>query len=310
MAKRFTDTDKWKKKFIRGLKTEYKLFWLYLTDDCDNAGIWEVDIEIAEIKIGESLNAAEAIEAFTGKIHIFDGGKKWFIPSFVEFQYKNLCPKNKAHSSVIEKLRSYGLYEFYISWLAENKLLASPLEGAMDMVKDKDMELDKDKEKEKEEDGENSKIDVSHETFDESFDQLKAFDQFFPLFPNQIERITAFKAFCQYAINASVLEKMIIGRDIYAKHLKNNPRKMKMSCHNWIPKYLDWVNHIEPDSPEEIKKAKAEEYRKAEEERRRKEAEERARIAAELDNPEAMEKQRLEMEKWYRDHPKPESAIL
>ena len=39
MAKRFTDTDKWKKGFIRNLPTKYKLLWLYILDDCNHAGV-------------------------------------------------------------------------------------------------------------------------------------------------------------------------------------------------------------------------------------------------------------------------------
>lgn len=52
MAKRFTDTDKWKKPYIRGLSPAHKLLWFYVTDDCDIAGLWIVDIEIAEIRTG------------------------------------------------------------------------------------------------------------------------------------------------------------------------------------------------------------------------------------------------------------------
>ncbi len=82
MAKRFTDTEKWKKGFIRGLNTPYKLFWLYLLDDCNHAGIWEVDIEIAQIKIGEKISAAEALDFFGERI-IQISDTKWFIPDFI-----------------------------------------------------------------------------------------------------------------------------------------------------------------------------------------------------------------------------------
>ena len=47
MAKRFTDTDKWKKGFIRNLPAKYKLLWLYILDDCNHAGVWETDFEVA-----------------------------------------------------------------------------------------------------------------------------------------------------------------------------------------------------------------------------------------------------------------------
>jgi hypothetical protein len=138
MAKRFTDTEKWKKPFIRGLQGAYKLLWLYICDDCDHAGIWQVDFEVAKIRIGEDICLPDAIECFGDKIVIFDNGNKWFIPSFIEFQYPSgLNPDNRAHNSIIVLLEKYNLLK------NENKPLISPLEGRKDM----DMDMDKDKDK-------------------------------------------------------------------------------------------------------------------------------------------------------------------
>ena len=46
------------------------------------------------------------------KIVVFDGGNKWFIPSFIEFQYpKGLNPGNNVHDSVLQILNKYNLIE-------------------------------------------------------------------------------------------------------------------------------------------------------------------------------------------------------
>ena len=138
MAKRFTDTEKWKKPFIRGLQGAYKLLWLYICDDCDHAGIWQVDIDVAQIRIGEKIDLKEAIKSFDEKIIIFDKGNKWFIPSFIEFQYPSgLNPDNRAHNSIIILLEKNNLLD------KQNKPLTSPLQGRkdMDMVKDMDMDM-------------------------------------------------------------------------------------------------------------------------------------------------------------------------
>lgn len=136
MAKRFTDTNKYKKPFIRGLKGAYKLLWDYLYHDCDHAGIWIVDFEIAQLYIGSDMpiNKSDALKYFNSdekRIIEIDGGKKWFLPSFISFQYGELSEKNRAHLSVISILKKYNLYK--------TKLLRSPLEGGKD--KDKEMEL-------------------------------------------------------------------------------------------------------------------------------------------------------------------------
>lgn len=135
MAKRFTDTDLFKKKFIRGLQGAYKLLWIYIYHDCNHAGIWEVDFEIAKIKIGFDVTEKKAIELFKGKIKIIDNAEKWFIPSFVEFQYGELKASNKAHNSVIQILKKYKI-----------KGHTSSLQGGKDKDKDKDKVKDKVKE--------------------------------------------------------------------------------------------------------------------------------------------------------------------
>jgi len=142
MAKRFTDTNKYKKPFIRGLQGAYKLFWDYLYHDCDHAGIWIVDMEIAQLYVGKDMpiNKTDALRFFNEgekRIIEIDHGSKWFIPSFIEFQYGELSENNRAHNSVISILKKYNLYK-------NNKVLVSPLQGG----KDKEQDKEKDKEQE------------------------------------------------------------------------------------------------------------------------------------------------------------------
>lgn len=133
MPKRFTDTDKWKKPFIRGLQAPYKLLWFYILDDCDHAGIWHVDQEIAEIRIGEKLDLAKAIELFGDKVKVFDKGYKWFIPDFIKFQYGELREDNRAHRAVFGSLNKYDLS-------VAHKPLTEGLEAPMDKEQEKEKE--------------------------------------------------------------------------------------------------------------------------------------------------------------------------
>src|ERR1700753_2023500 len=134
MAKRYTDTDKWKKPFIRTLQAPYKLLWIYILDECDHAGGWQVDLDVAQVKLGEKLKLDIALKSFKDKIIQISNGEKWFIPDFIEFQYSVLNPKNKVHESVINILSKYDL-------LDDNykiKGLTSTLQGAKEKDKDKD----------------------------------------------------------------------------------------------------------------------------------------------------------------------------
>lgn len=131
MAKRFTDTEKWKKQWIRALPTEYKLVWIYLLDDCNHAGIWDVDIDVLKLKLGIDVTEESILKAFNGRVQVINSGHKWFIPKFIEFQYGELDPNIRPHSSVIDILKKEGVYKGY----------KSPLLGR----KDKDKAKDKDK---------------------------------------------------------------------------------------------------------------------------------------------------------------------
>ena len=108
--------------------------------------------KLAQIKIGEKLNIEQAKIFFSGKIFEFDGGEKWYIPDFIEFQYGELNESNRAHSSVLRILKQYNLLDI--------KPLTSPLQGAKDMDKDKEMDKDKDKDKDKEADFDFPKSDL------------------------------------------------------------------------------------------------------------------------------------------------------
>lgn len=105
MAKRFTDTDKWERSWFRKLPSKYKLFWQFMLDKCDSAGVWYADIEIASFFIGEDFTESEVKEVFSKQIEVKNG--RWLIKDFIEFQYGNLTEKNKMFSNVHLKLEKY-----------------------------------------------------------------------------------------------------------------------------------------------------------------------------------------------------------
>lgn len=137
MAKRFTDTEKWKKEFIKGLSPKMKLLWFYILDDCDHCGMWQVDMEVASLRIGEKITYEEAFIALGSQFQVY-GKNKWFIEDFVSFQYGQLRPTNRMHQAVINTLTKYNVPVI-------NGHIR-PLQGAKE--KDKEKEKEKDKEQE------------------------------------------------------------------------------------------------------------------------------------------------------------------
>ena len=136
MAKRFTDTTKWKRVWFRKLQPEHKVFWFYLLDQCCHAGIWEVDFEQAEFFCGK-LVESEIREVFKKQILEFDNGKRWFIQDFIDFQYGELNDKVNAHRSAINRLKKFKLYNIDELFIKGSSTLDS-------RVKDKDNDKDKD----------------------------------------------------------------------------------------------------------------------------------------------------------------------
>jgi len=147
LAKRLTDTDKWKKHWFRRLPSDHKVFWIYLLDQCDHAGIWEVDFELAGYFCG-GIDEQEIRNVFSKQFIEFDNQKRWFIKDFIEFQYGTLKNNANIHKSVIQRLKKFDLLSF-VEY--ENDGIMIP--SSSDMVKDKRMVKRKDKRKE----GENSK---------------------------------------------------------------------------------------------------------------------------------------------------------
>ena len=112
MAKRFIETDLFQDPFVRSLEAPEKLLWIYLFCNCDNAGTWTVELDVACLRIGVKVTEKKALEAFKGKVVVLDDGYTWFLPSFIKIQHKNeLKATNSAHTKVIPKLLSYDLIE-------------------------------------------------------------------------------------------------------------------------------------------------------------------------------------------------------
>jgi len=88
MAKRFIDTGFLDQKWIRKLSPEKKIFLIYLMLKCDNGGIIDLDFEDAEFWIGKKIGDLDFLPE--GYLISLDGSGKYFMPKFIEWQYKDL----------------------------------------------------------------------------------------------------------------------------------------------------------------------------------------------------------------------------
>ena len=108
MAKRLTETEKWKDRWYVGLSGEYKLAWNFCCDNCDHAGILEVFEPVCNAQIGFDIDWNDFVEQCAHRIEKIGDGQ-YFLRAFVEFQYGELNPENRVHKSVLRRLEKKGL---------------------------------------------------------------------------------------------------------------------------------------------------------------------------------------------------------
>ena len=140
MAKRFTESEKWKDEWFLELKKKHKLIWIYLLDNCSNGGRWKKSFKHLNFCCETNIKEEELKQVFNGRI--FDFSKFFFIPKFLKFQYpKGLNSEKPAILSVRKEVLDYGLLKIIREQLGNDYLIIK------DKDKDKDMDKNKDKDK-------------------------------------------------------------------------------------------------------------------------------------------------------------------
>jgi hypothetical protein len=148
MSKRFTETEKWRDPWFRKLAPEHKLLWLYVLDNCDNAGVWDPDLELVAILAGcDSQRVSEGLAYLSGRVSLLPCGK-WHVNKFVEFQYGKLSEDCKPHIAVMKTLQKHGL-PIDAKDSAENSNI--PYAKGKPTLEDKEKEKDQEKDKERSE---------------------------------------------------------------------------------------------------------------------------------------------------------------
>lgn len=141
MAKRFVDTDLWQKSWYQELSIKEKILVKFIFEQCDCAGVWDINFRLASFIIGETVSIKD-IESINKKNRLFEvfDNDKIFVIDFIKFQYGTLSENCKPHKPIIEKLKKYNLLE---------RVLKGYSKG-IETLEEKEKEQYKEKEKEKE----------------------------------------------------------------------------------------------------------------------------------------------------------------
>lgn len=180
MGKRFTDTEKWKKQWFGDLTPKNKLLWIYLCDTCSGAGIADFSERFFSFAVGFKVTRDMLTKAFKDKICWIEQNK-FFIPSFIEFQYGQLNEACKPHKPHIQELLKLGLLTMENGkgivtlpkgYRYPTDTLSIPFQKGINTLEEKEKEKEKEQEITKGGAGER-----------ELFDTPSAFDLFWAAYP-------------------------------------------------------------------------------------------------------------------------------
>lgn len=136
--KRFTETTKWRDPWFRRLSPPAKLLWQYLTDNCSNIGLVELDLDAAKFDIGIAINEKHLTE-LSDRVQALGNGK-YFIPKFIPFQYGVITSNCPAHKPIIKAIDQHQLIHTEIGYQYPSDRVSNTLQDKKGKEKETDKE--------------------------------------------------------------------------------------------------------------------------------------------------------------------------
>jgi len=150
MAKRLTDSDKWRDEWFSELEALDKLLWIYMLDNCDHAGYYKHARKLCNLLTGCDYSLDDIIEVFGGRV-IKVKDRALIIPKFLMYQYPNgLNSKKPVILSVVKLLEKHDCIAIIRESLGNGYLMVSEsLPNHCPTIKSKSKSKDKGKNKSK-----------------------------------------------------------------------------------------------------------------------------------------------------------------
>lgn len=141
MAKRLTDTEKWKDDWYINLDNDSKVVWQWLLDNCNHAGICKRSMGVLNLMCRVNFTEDEMIKKMEDRVLKIKN--IWFIPKFLKFQYTTLLNNRPVVVSVVKDLFANDLIKFIPEDFGNDYLIiAETFDNHCQMIKDKDKDKD------------------------------------------------------------------------------------------------------------------------------------------------------------------------
>lgn len=106
MAKRFIDTEL-RRKELRGVDPKHRLSYEWLWQNCDAAGVWEVDMDLFRFELGFKLNVEGLVKSCPW-VKVLPSGSV-FLTDFARVNYGTLKAGYNPHKPVFRSLEKNGI---------------------------------------------------------------------------------------------------------------------------------------------------------------------------------------------------------
>ena len=124
IGKRFSEPAVWEKPFFTGLDINQRLFWLYLNNRCDLAGVYQLHFPVDSAYLGFKIDNEfindflQAVNSNSKRLELIDGHRLWLI-NFVRYQQTGkkrscLSANSPPHISVVGKLKEHELLQIAV----------------------------------------------------------------------------------------------------------------------------------------------------------------------------------------------------
>jgi hypothetical protein len=141
MAKRWTDTEKWKDDWYISLSNDNRIVWQWLLDNCNHAGICKRSIGLLNMMCRVNYTEQEMINHMDTRVLIHEN--IWFIPKFIKFQYSTLHSGKAAVVSVVKALFEFNCLGMIPESFGNDYIIKEQsFANHCIMIKDKDKDKD------------------------------------------------------------------------------------------------------------------------------------------------------------------------
>ena len=125
--KKFTDSEKWRDPWFRSLDIQTKTLWLFVLDEVDNAGVWEIDGDYFQYATGIKKDLLELLSKLGDRGVLLPDERHLLVPKYCFYQQGGFLTENKpAHRRIFQLLQRHDLQQDEKGRLCHSNAIAMP----------------------------------------------------------------------------------------------------------------------------------------------------------------------------------------